>query len=165
MVYQTIRCHISGYSTLYVYYAVFPNVLYQCVIEFLFSKGRNKVHSPRHFTWGRKQIWFPKRRVLYNTGPWTKSRNVVILTVDRAVAQAARVRAQVRLCGICGGQSDTGACFPWVLRFPLLPIPPTHRHSSSSITIQGWYSRLLVASVSPYPKKLKEKIWLLVSGS
>jgi hypothetical protein len=32
---------------------------------------------------------------------------------------AARVRARVRLCGICGGQSGTGAGFLRVLQFPL----------------------------------------------
>jgi hypothetical protein len=36
-----------------------------------------------------------------------------------------RVRAQVRSCGICGGQTGIGARFPRVLRFPLpIFIPP-----------------------------------------
>jgi hypothetical protein len=57
----------------------------------------------------------------------------------RAIAQAvnrrlpsgaARVRAQVRSCGICGGQRGTGAGFLRVLRFPLpILIPPTAPHS------------------------------------
>jgi hypothetical protein len=68
----------------------------------------------------------------------------------RAVAQAvsrwlpiaaARVRARVWSCGICGGQSGAGAGF-------LLPIfiPPISPQSPSSI-IWGWYSRSVVAAV------------------
>jgi hypothetical protein len=67
----------------------------------------------------------------------------------RAIAQAvsrrlstavARARARVRSCGICGGQSDAGAGFLRVLRFPLPPrIPPIAPQSPS--TIWGWYSR------------------------
>jgi hypothetical protein len=54
---------------------------------------------------------------------------------------AARVRAQVRLCGIYDGQSSTGAGFLRVLRFPLpILIPQTAPHLSSSI-IRGWPSR------------------------
>jgi hypothetical protein len=53
---------------------------------------------------------------------------------------AAQVRAQVRSCGICGGQSRTGAGFLRVVRFPLpILIPPTAPHSSS--IIRGWYNR------------------------
>jgi hypothetical protein len=61
---------------------------------------------------------------------------------DRAIAQAVNQRlptavalvwAQIRSCGICGGQSSTGAGFLSVLRFPLsIVIPPTAQHSSSS---------------------------------
>jgi hypothetical protein len=41
------------------------------------SKGPNwvGVFFPPFFTWGRKQIQFPKRRVSSNTGRWIKSRN------------------------------------------------------------------------------------------
>jgi hypothetical protein len=68
--------------------------------------------------------------------------------IGRAIGQAvsrrlpiaaARVRAQVRSCGICG-QSDTGVGFLRVLRFPLpILIPPITAHSSS--IIRGWYNR------------------------
>jgi hypothetical protein len=71
----------------------------------------------------------------------------------------ARFRAQVRSCGICDGQSGTGAGFLRVLRFPLpILIPPTASDSSSSV-IRGWYKVADVPSgVSLTPlKKLKKK--------
>jgi hypothetical protein len=65
------------------------------------------------------------------------------LSDGRAIAQAvnrrlptaaARVRAQVRSCGICGGQSGTGEGFLRALTFPLpILIPPTAPRSSSII--------------------------------
>jgi hypothetical protein len=85
--------------------------------------------------------------------------------IDQAVscwlpATAARVRCQVRSCGICGGQSGTGAGFLQVFQFPLPIFIPTAPHSSSSITC-GWYNRpnrgsnYQVDSVSSHPKKKK----------
>jgi hypothetical protein len=86
------------------------------------------------------------------------------LILDRAIAQAvsrwlptatARVRARVRSCRICGGQSGAGARFLRALRFPLpIFIPPISPQSPSSI-IWGWYNRPEVAAVpsglSPTP--------------
>jgi hypothetical protein len=51
---------------------------------------------------------------------------------------AARIRARVSYCGICGGQSGSGVGFIRVLRFPCqFLFPPTPSHSSSSI-VRGW---------------------------
>jgi hypothetical protein len=84
----------------------------------------------------------------------------------RAIAQAvsrwlptaaARVRARVWSCGICGGQSGAGAV---VLRFPLpIFIPPIAPQSPSSI-IWRLYNRPEVAAVPRDlvpPHKIKKK--------
>jgi hypothetical protein len=76
--------------------------------------------------------------------------------LGRAVAQAitrwlpisaARVRARVKSCGICSGESGTGGGFFRVLRFPLpIFIPPIAPQSPSPI-IWGWYNRPEVTAV------------------
>jgi hypothetical protein len=67
-----------------------------------------------------------------------------------AVAQAVscrlptaetRLRAQIMSCDICVRKSCTGEGFPRVFWIPLKIVPPTARHSSSSI-IRGWYNSL-----------------------
>jgi hypothetical protein len=70
---------------------------------------------------------------------WTKTVPVLDRAAGRAVAQAvsrwlltAAARVRVRAaCGICGGQSCTGAGFLRVLRFPLPII----------IITRGWHNR------------------------
>jgi hypothetical protein len=69
-----------------------------------------------------------------------KGRAIAQAVSGRLPTAAARVRSQVRSCGICGGQSGTEAGFLRVLRFPLpILIPPTTAHSSP--IIRGWYNR------------------------
>jgi hypothetical protein len=77
---------------------------------------------------------------------WMKGRAIAQAVSRRLPTAAARVRARVRSCGICGGQSGTGAGFLRVLRFPLpILIPSTAPHSSS--IIRGWYNGPIVAAV------------------
>jgi hypothetical protein len=94
-------------------------------------------------------------------------RLVVTTRVGRAIAQvvssrlptaAARVRAQVRSCGIRGGQSGTGAGFLRAFRFPLLPIliAPTAPHSSSS-TIRGWCNRQISVRCTKRPPSISRQ--------
>jgi hypothetical protein len=78
---------------------------------------------------------------------------------------AAQFRAQVRSCGICGGQSGAGAGFLLVLWLPLpILIPPTVPHSSS--IVRDWCNssnygrRTKWIQVSSHPKKLK-KDWCI----
>jgi hypothetical protein len=51
---------------------------------------------------------------------------------------AAQIRARVKSCGICGGQSGTGVGILWVLR-SLLPIIISPTVPRSSIIIWGWH--------------------------
>jgi hypothetical protein len=87
-------------------------------------------------------------------------KNEILRTVSNTViSAAARVRARVWSCRICGGQSGVGACFLPVLRFPLpIFIPPVAPQSPSSI-IWGLYNRPEVAAVSKDlvpPHKIKK---------
>jgi hypothetical protein len=60
--------------------------------------------------------------------------HAIVEAVSRRLPIAvARVRSQIRSCGIDYGQSGTGADFPRVLRFPLtIVINPNAPYSSIS---------------------------------
>jgi hypothetical protein len=79
-----------------------------------------------------------------------------VKNIGRAIAQAvsswlhtaaARVRAWVWSCGICGGRSGTGAGFLRVLQFPLPVFIPLIAPQSPSSIIWGWYNRAVLAAV------------------
>jgi hypothetical protein len=91
-------------------------------------------------------------------------------TITQAVSRrlptaAARVRAQVMTCWICGGQSGTGAGFIRVLRFPLPTLIPPTAPCSSSI-IRSWFNKptYKVDSVSSHPKKKKRSMTDVLYG-
>jgi hypothetical protein len=79
-------------------------------------------------------------------------------SIRRLPTAAARVRAQVRSCGICGGQSDIGAVFFRVLQFPLpILILPTAPHStfisSGAVTIGSFVADVASGISLPPPQK------------
>jgi hypothetical protein len=95
---------------------------------------------------GRTQSFVRLNQVVY----------IVTSRLGPAVAQAVRrwlptaaARVRVRAgCGVCGGQSGTGAGFLRVFRFPLPIIPPI---SPSSYSPGAGKIGLLVAAVSSGP--------------
>jgi hypothetical protein len=75
----------------------------------------------------------------------------------RLSTATARVRSQVRLSGICDGQSGTGDVFLRVLPFPLtILIPPTAPQSLIILSLMLF--NLHFDSVAKFEEKLKRKI-------
>jgi hypothetical protein len=75
---------------------------------------------------------------------------------------AARVRSKVKLCGISGGQSGSGAGFLRLLRFPLPVLIPLTASHSSSISGAGTIGQLVAdvpsgLSLTPNQKTNKQK--------
>jgi hypothetical protein len=61
----------------------------------------------------------------------------------RLLTVAARVRSQVKSCGICGEQSDTGHEFAQVLRFPLPILIPPNDSYPPDIPVAGIIARIV----------------------
>jgi hypothetical protein len=80
----------------------------------------------------------------------------------RLCKSEARVGAQVRSYGICGGQRGTGAGFLRIIRFSMSPVHLAAPQSATS-AVWGWNNRPAlwptynVYICSSYPKKLKKK--------
>jgi hypothetical protein len=87
-------------------------------------------------------------KAFFHGSLWHMGKNLFERLIGRDIAQsvsrrlpttAARVRARVKSCGVCGWQSGTGVVVLRVIRLLVpssLPIP-----SQSSSIIRGWYSR------------------------
>jgi hypothetical protein len=84
--------------------------------------------------------------------------HAIVQAVSRWLHSAAvRFRSQVKICGICGGQSGAGAGFLQVLRFPLqIVIPQTAAQSFSISSGAGTLSQLVadVPSGLSHPIKI-----------
>jgi hypothetical protein len=79
--------------------------------EYVAQKGNNKYYRIILMEKNWKTASFYAEKVAQAVSSWLPT---------------AAVRVQDRAaCGVCGGQSDTGAGFLLVLRFPLPIIPPT----------------------------------------
>jgi hypothetical protein len=90
---------------------------------------------------------FAKAEIFTTDTELTKGRAIAQAVIRWLPTAAARVQTRVQACGICGGQSGSGAGFLRVLRFPLpIFIPPISPQSPSPI-IRDWYNRPVVAAV------------------
>jgi hypothetical protein len=78
---------------------------------------------------------------------WIEGRPIAQVVSRWLYTAAARVRARVWSCGICGGQSSAGAGFLWVLRFPLLNFIPPIAPKIILIYHRSLYNRPKVAAV------------------
>jgi hypothetical protein len=113
----------------------FPNILWTRRFTCVFTRALVESHMtqsiPPHSISQSYSLYFMQH----------KGRAIAQAVGRRLPTAEAPVRAQVTSCGICGGQSGTGADFLWVLRLPLpILIPPA-----------------ALDSVSPHSKKLKKK--------
>jgi hypothetical protein len=86
------------------------------------------------------RVWFKPTIPVFERWGLARGRVVAQAVNRRLFTAAAWVRAHVRSCGICGGESEIRAGFLRMLRIPLPLISPAPPHSSSSI-IRDSYSR------------------------
>jgi hypothetical protein len=91
---------------------------------------------------------------------WFYGRAIAHAVSRRLPTTAARVRGQVMSCGICGGQSDTGAGFPpeyfgFPCQFSFHRLLHTHHLSSGAVADV----RSGVGLIPPLKKKKKKLAW------
>jgi hypothetical protein len=140
------------------------NVAAYSIVEYVthFNSDYKKMNF--HFMQYPLTCAFQEQRPFCNTRNqcrYIETSSPFIFLVGHAIAQvvslwlptaAARVRARVRSCRICGGQIGTKAGFLRVRLFMPIFIPQSAPQSSSSSVIWGWYNRpqYQVDSVSPH---------------
>jgi hypothetical protein len=97
---------------------------------------------------GNKQIKWDSQHLLR----FPLGRAIAQVVSRRILTAAARVRAQVSSCGICGRQRGTGAGFHRELR-----VSPATLIIYHPVLVQkdNWWETYQVHSVPPHPKKLK----------
>jgi hypothetical protein len=101
----------------------------------LIGRQKGLFYSGRCPTCQSESLIFSELFICYEVG------RVIAQVVSRRLSHRdCPVRSPVRSCGICGGQSGTGASFLRVLRFPLPILIPLTAPVSSSI-IWSWYNR------------------------
>jgi hypothetical protein len=112
------------------YFAGVLCLIFSEVLHFL--RHLNNFHTTPHHITQENYLNFQRCKFLRTHNKVNFAKHDIPRSTGRAVAQAvrrrlpnaaARVRVQVA-CGVCGGQSGTGAGFLRVLRFPLPIIPP-----------------------------------------
>jgi hypothetical protein len=89
----------------------------------------NEWLSRKHSCFLFVSAWRPAVLTLVSCGVTQSKGRAIPQAVCRRLATApALVRGHIRLCGICGGRSGTGAGFLRVLRFPLPILIPRLLH-------------------------------------
>jgi hypothetical protein len=126
-------------------------VLGRCICASHAAEHEHKTDLVRHKSF---MLWHSITLTLLHLECY-KGRAVARAISHWLITATARIRALVRSCGICGGQSDTEGGLLRVRRVPLSVIPLTAPHSSSSI-IWGWYKKPSSGRrTSIHSKKLK----------
>jgi hypothetical protein len=138
-----------------------PPEIYPLLFMLSYKFPTNFAHYQRALRCGKQ--FFSVREGVMEISMSPLGRAIAQAASHRLPTAAARVRARVSSCGICGGQSGAGTGFLPVLRFPLpIFIPPIAPQSSS--IIWGWYNRPEVAAVpsglSLTPLRIKKDVTL-----